>query len=146
MEPPRLLSFISCSWFRYWRPPRSHCRHHPWHSFTLLGVLRVGKNGGERGKGGGDTGNIFFCYPLWLFRSHLIVVPRFQWGRPLLVRAWSCNITVQLLARLFPLPTRALLWSLRSEHLWSNSAVAMSLLSVLITKLIKKFSFIALNY
>ena len=64
----------------------------------------------------GETGNIFFCYPLWLFRSHLIVVPRFQWGRPILVRAWSCITTVQLLERLFPLPTRVLPWSYRSEH------------------------------
>ena len=64
----------------------------------------------------GETGNIFFCYPLWLFRSHLIVVPRFQWGRPVLVRAWSCITTVQLLERLFPLPTRVLPWSYRSEH------------------------------
>ena len=83
---------------------------------------KEGREGGRRKR----HRKYFFCYPLWLFRSHLIVVPRFQWGGPLLIRAWSCNVTVQPLARLFPLPTRALLlWSCRSEHLCSNNAMAL---------------------
>ena len=53
-----LFSFISFAWIFVWYPPRFHCHHHPWHSFTLLGVLRVGNNGGEE-EDRGETGNIF---------------------------------------------------------------------------------------